>query len=221
MTKDYINLVKEFALNFYGYGNLDAPFWFIGLDETGAMSFEGLQKQALCWTNFNTSTVCMHDFGKKMEELYQEDLKRPFLEQYLRQVCHMLHVAQRKDFNEKELKDYLDGKIGCHQAPCALLELGLSKSIASLGETSKDAILRERMLTLKKLIQEKKPKTVFFMSDSLQYRDYWLNIMKTEYVDIEGVLISKVNNQKFIICSHPTKHGVTQDYFNKVGMLAR
>ncbi|MCA9909957.1 MAG: hypothetical protein KC519_14970, partial [Anaerolineae bacterium] len=42
-------LLKRFMHGFYGYGNLHAPFWFVGMEEGGGKSFDEIATRLRVW----------------------------------------------------------------------------------------------------------------------------------------------------------------------------
>lgn len=41
--------LRQFMQTFYGYGNLDGRFWFIGMEEGGGNSLEEMQARLKAW----------------------------------------------------------------------------------------------------------------------------------------------------------------------------
>ena len=43
-------LLNEFVENFYGYGDYNGQFWFIGMEEGGGNSFSEIDNRLNAWT---------------------------------------------------------------------------------------------------------------------------------------------------------------------------
>lgn len=50
-------LVDRFAGNFFGYGRLDAPYWFVGMEEAGGATLDEVSERLNAWDQLGAHTV--------------------------------------------------------------------------------------------------------------------------------------------------------------------
>lgn len=51
-------LIESYATSFFGYGNLDAPLWFVGMEEGGGATLENVGARLRAWKSFNRPLTC-------------------------------------------------------------------------------------------------------------------------------------------------------------------
>jgi hypothetical protein len=49
--------LEEYATNFLGYGRLDAPVWFIGMEKGGGNSFEEITRRIEAWAELGRNSA--------------------------------------------------------------------------------------------------------------------------------------------------------------------
>lgn len=55
--------IEDHVFNFFGYGNLDAPLWYVGMEEGGDATVESLKHRVAAWRRLgSTPTVDMKRF---------------------------------------------------------------------------------------------------------------------------------------------------------------
>ena len=222
--------LKQYIEHFYGYGNLNSSSWFIGLEEGGEGTVDDLLKRVSIWNSYRTTTVCLKEFHEKLgiDSHFRE---APKLQPYWAKIIKILLTIEGKDSTEENTRNYQREYLGRLNSNHALLELGAipCKNIKNWGysnieyeilaskEKYLNFVLNNRNKTLKSLIEKHKPKNIFFMGKSADYVAQWLNIHETEYQEIENFLFSQDAGTNFYICNHPNSHGITNDYFIKIG----
>ena len=59
------NLLTDFAYNFFGYGNLSAPIWFVGMEEGGGNTKPEIAARLDQWVAHNRAPVVdIQSFGQ-------------------------------------------------------------------------------------------------------------------------------------------------------------
>ena len=69
MNHEELNLVLNYARNFLGYGNLDAPYWFVGLEEAGVQNPGHTVVRANVWQGNpfeRNQTVDLFDYSQQL-----------------------------------------------------------------------------------------------------------------------------------------------------------
>lgn len=46
-------LLTNYVENFYGYGNLNSDYWFVGKEETGGETYQKINSRLINWKNLN------------------------------------------------------------------------------------------------------------------------------------------------------------------------
>lgn len=230
------NIVAEYMENFFGYGNLTSPYWFIGKEEGGSKTIEGNFKRMETWANSGkTTTVDIINYHRKLG--YSDKILRQLQPTWVK-IAQVLQVLERGAVDYESMRDYLFTQFGRMNGNHALLELMplASRSTsywkyATLTDIPELAnrnvymqtVAPKRITRLKTLIATHQPKLVLFYSSSPDYIGYWSQIVgdtqwtwipliprhKTGYIQKNGTL--------FFITPHPTGFGINRTSFETVG----
>lgn len=73
-------LLDTFANTFYGYGNEEADYWFVGMEEGGGNSYEEINCRLLTWKQRGQNELELvhtfhQDIGMGMEKFFQNPPK--------------------------------------------------------------------------------------------------------------------------------------------------
>lgn len=94
-------LLATFTTTFFGYGNLAADWWFVGMEEGGGHSDDEISARLAAWRELGaTPTVDIVDFGRRAgidEHLQWFEGDRPPLQSTWRQLIRMILGAQGRD----------------------------------------------------------------------------------------------------------------------------
>lgn len=219
-------LIQERIKNFWGYGNLDSPYWFIGMEEGYNESNEILHDR---FTATAQQQVCdiYHDLKIDPGHVIWFEENAP-IQRTWRRLIEMMLYAETHTFPDKEaIRAFQINKLGRKNSNNALLELMPlpSKSIAEKDwlyadsgveglssrkdylETYKD----ERIEALRKLVEKHKPKYVICYS--LSYQEDWQKLTDASFIEVNPrrLYLAKDSNTTFAI----TPHSVAQGLSNK------
>ena len=227
-------LLSEYMENFFGYGNLNGNYWFIGMEEGGGDSFEEIHSRISQWDNR----------GREMlEDLYNYHIdinvpkwfrdKAPLQSTWNRLIRILLTYNEQEPDKEK-VREYQIERLGRMDSDTALLELMPLPSpstnhwlYADISDNpslqNRDIYLLEigkyRIEKLKQLITEYNPKFVIFYG--IGYLGRWMEIIGKQVTQksIAGksVYFGKIDGTAIAITQHPTATGVTLDYFHEIG----
>lgn len=91
-------LLATFTTTFFGYGNLAADWWFVGMEEGGGHSDDEISARLAAWRELGaTPTVDIVDFGRRAgidEHLQWFEGDRPPLQSTWRQLIRMILGAR-------------------------------------------------------------------------------------------------------------------------------
>lgn len=239
-----MKLLEEYIENFYGYGNLNSDFWFIGKEEAGGRNKEDVISRITEWSN-KGAVLDIKKFHYKINpKAYKElfTINNQFKTQATwRGLIKLQYFIENKSLpNKEQVKDFQCNKLGQYNSNNCLLELfplpAPSTSVYDYKNwfpeldylknrrTYKSKLKERRISVLKNLIEKHTPKVVFFYSTDKEYVKYWKEISNYESKNTiiiknnrVSALIEKINNTVFVICPHPVAHGVTNDFFENVG----
>lgn len=232
------SLLEAFIDRFYGYGNLDAPYWFIGMEEGGGNSLEEISLRLNTWRERGMRvTEDLVDYHLKLE-IDQFFGEKPRLQSTWAKLIRVLHVLEGKSTTTDALRMTQGSRLGRSDGYSCLLELlplpspstdqwlyGIHTSLEFLKDrdTYRTALITKRIDQLRAMIQEHAPKVV--MCYGTAYRPHWLKIIQSEVETIEvgkhEVQIGSTGVTWVAIVPHPTTMGITNAYFESVGALLR
>lgn len=240
ISKKYIsmqnNIIVEYMENFFGYGNLVSPYWFIGKEEGGGKTIEENIKRIETWSESGkTTTVDIIDYHRKLgftdKNLHQ-------LQPTWVKIAQVLQILEHDAVESESMREYLFSRFGRIHGSNALLELmPLASRSTSYWKYAKltdipdladrkvymQTVAPKRIARLKTFTETYNPKLVLFYSSSPDYIDYWSQIVgdnkwtwiplipkhKTGYTKKNGIL--------FFITPHPTGFGINKAAFENVG----
>ncbi len=232
------NLLEEFMHGFYGYGNYEGDYWFVGMEEgcsSGCEFFSDIEQRLQAWSELKKpelADVFEYQMGKG-EKFFGET---PKLQRTWAGYIRIQLSAEDKNTQKESVRAYQKDNLGRHNSNNCLLELfplpskkstnweySLYSQLKVLESRQKytDNCAPYRVAHLKQQIYKHKPKAVIFCSK--QYIGYWEAIADTEFTESTGVdkkfWIAKNDHTVFAIIYHPTSHGIENGYFHKVGKM--
>lgn len=232
--------VAEYMDNFFGYGNLTSPYWFIGKEEGGGKTIEENVKRMDTWVETGkTTTVDIIDYHKK---LGYSDKSLHRLQPTWVKVAQVLQILEHGEVKYDTMRDYLFTQFGRKNGNHALLELmplasrstsywkyATLTDIPELADRNvyMQTVAPKRITRLKTLIATYQPKLVLFYSSSPDYIDYWSQIVgDTQWTWIPLISKHKTcylkrNGTVFFITPHPTGFGINRTSFESVGYAIR
>ncbi|HYW17863.1 MAG TPA: hypothetical protein VE956_00880 [Nodularia sp. (in: cyanobacteria)] len=237
---DFFNdeLLEKFIETFYGYGNFQGKYWFIGMEESGG-DFENIQKRIDIWSKRGKKEI--EDIAEYHEALgYGESFKPgakldvPVWRSIIRIV---LSAAGNENINIEDVRTYQINELGRIGKETCLLELlplpspslkhWIYKDHSRLSYLSdrvhyENHCLENRINEISEKIKKHQPKAVVFYGIGYEYS--WKKITKTitdvEFLPTsEGFLTCRNSQTVFVISQHPVARGLTNEYFHNIGKL--
>lgn len=231
-------LLSEFIEGFYGYGNLDSPYWFIGKEEGGGKDIEENYQRVLVWESLGKNTTAdMIDYHIKLG-FPEKELNR--IQSTWTKLVQILLELEHKPNDKEDRRHYQRHKLGRLSGNNCELELMPLASRSTGGKWHWEEIFEsyfqinkrkqyfpevvpKRIHGLKKLIAKHNPKLVVFYSTDKNYIEKWSEIVGGS--DWSWVQVSKVmrygwikkDSRLYIITTHPTMKGITNNDFPEVG----
>lgn len=117
------SLLSAFADGFYGYGNLEADYWFIGMEEGGGDSLADIERRLTAWDRRGRHQL------EDLREFHLEIgvtgyfMERPALQTTWSKMIRIVLSAEGRHPTTDELRVYQRDKLGRHGGSTALVEL--------------------------------------------------------------------------------------------------
>lgn len=238
---DFDSELDKFAHKFLGYGNLNAPIWFIGMEEGmkegmkegGKDRYEEIKLRLQAWKDMGYPKVAdVADFHVKIGHvfLFRDPVK--LQKTWVNLIKFQLSLTNL-DCSKEEARAFQRDKWGRSNSPNALLELmplpspGLKEwfyneffnlPYLKTRDTYFDYMLPKRIFLIQKVIHEFKPKIILFYGS--RYTEHWKKIAGLEFKNLpeEEFSYGKKDNTCFIITKHPVAH-IKKIYFEKIGKI--
>jgi hypothetical protein len=219
-------LIQERIKNFWGYGNLNSPYWFIGMEEGYSEKNEVLLDR---FTATAHQQICdiYDDLKVDPGHVYWFENGAPIQPTYRRLIEIMLYAETKKHPDKEAIREFQIKQLGRQTSNHALLELMPlpSKSIAEkdwlYAESGIDSLESrrdyletykgERIEALRALIEQHKPKYVICYS--LSYQDDWKQLTDAPFIEVNPrrLYLAKDGDTTIAI----TPHSVAQGLSNK------
>jgi len=230
-------LLTSFIDNFYGYGNYQAPYWFIGMEEGGGETFEEINMRLQAWQQRGRQELeDLAEYHKAIgiTKFFIDPAK---LQRTWNKLIRILLAAEGRDTSILNVRDYQSNYLGRTGGSSCLTELlplpspGTNKWL-HYAEHSKHSFLATRIkyechvkplriLQLRNMIAKYKPNTVVFygttkLNDWNNIADIHLNILKSH-----EVYYGSAKGTTYLVVKHPVSYGATNMYFQNIGALIR
>jgi len=226
------DLLDAFIKQFFGYGDLNAPLWFIGMEEGGEHEtdhFNALLKQ---WDQNGRPQTTYIGHPDDVSKRSWFGLPHPPLQPTWRKLIRIILHATGEDVTNERIRSYQSWELARPKSEACLLELmplpSQKTSSWSYGERSKlsyltsrkeymDRISPIRTKSLRDLIRSNQPVAVVFYGTS--YMEYWRRVAgdETQWTKQPyGWRADFANTQMFCV-KHPVAPGTTNEMFDQVG----
>mgnify|MGYP001055394724 CR=1 FL=1 len=232
------DLLQQFMHTFYGYGDYDAPFWFVGMEEGGSRNAADVNHRLRLW----------QERGKReLEDLAEWHLAegphrhftgRPPLQRTWKQLMRILLTAKGQPTDLDALRSYQKNQLGRVGGESCLVELfplpspstghwlyGDHSALPELRSRKRyrQALAPERIRHLHARILVHRPRAVIFYSTNARYRRWWQQVARADFEQAgeEPLYRARDGTTQFIICKHPVAFGVSNEYFQRIGRMVR
>lgn len=236
-------LLEEFLMGFWGYGKLEAPIWFIGMEEGGEATDASLSKTLERWEAQNKRPTL--DIAAEHAEIdfkFFTGENPPLQPTWKKLIRAALSAFNEEGYSPKldEMREYQRDIMGrlsgdrTDNAMCLLELLPLRSPTADKWnydqiptaselsylksrDTYVEEVMPKRILKLSDLIATHKPKAVVFYGK--KYSAHYKAIVGNEAMWTESEFLKSSNgNTYFYICEHPTARGATNELFHEMGV---
>ena len=215
-------LIQKRLKNFWGYGNLKGPVWFIGMEE-GLGKNEGFPLERFQATDGKTVVDITSNTSADHQLLFMEGAETQ--KTWRRLIFVLLYQKLNRVPDIEEIRDFQINKFGRTKSDHAVLELMPlpAKSVVKTDWTYQDVPLiglthreeylasykPERVQALKALIEKHQPKLVLFYSRT--YLNDWQSIVPKKLKEVipDKLHIAKVGNTLYAVTPQPTYRGLT------------
>jgi hypothetical protein len=230
------NSLRTFVSDYFGYGNLNSPYWFIGKEEGGSVTLAENNLRISKWVDMGSpTTLDTYVYHKNLGVSdYEFSRIQPTYTKIIQILLHLDGSGSDMDVR----RAFQAGKLGRVDANHALLEL-MPLASRSTGlwlwkeQVSKalnlhtrkqywETIMPKRIVALKDLIAKYKPKLVLFYSTQSDYINAWSQIAGAgawEWHKISPYMkygLQQVGNTLYVITTHPTMKGIKGTDFTEV-----
>ncbi len=231
-------LLASYIQTFFGYGDFQAPFWLIGMEERGATTFEDIQQRLGAWHARG---------GRELEDVaeYHRALgvsslfgPRPPLQPTWQRLIRIVLGAQGLPAPTERVRQYQAEQLGRPGGDTALLELlplpapGIRswpyRAWSSLPylesrDRYREHVAPQRAAHLQQALEAWRPPTVLFYGMDGRYRAWWERLAGVEMVrqEVEGHALyrGRTAHTLFLIIPHPVAHGLSHRFFEGIGQL--
>lgn len=220
-----IGLLRKMALECYGYGRWDAPYWFIGLGE-GIGPAAGVHERAEAWSELQCEGLCdcrsFHLHKLVGEARFHLDPVR--LESTWRPLMLLLKTfLGEKQIDQVNLRRYQSDCWGIKSCATCVVELfglpatnfGAYKALMAklFTQAQIEEILQKRIDFLRKKIRENTPRLVVMYGYTAE--EQWRKIVKLPMVKDKPF---RMNSTIVIWTKHPTAPNKEGDaYWRRLG----
>ena len=225
-------LLHDFMQTFYGYGNFQGAYWFIGMEEGGGDSFEEVTRRLDVWQRRGRRTL--EDVAGYHLEL---GISYPFtgkarLQPTWAKLIRVLLSAEGQTPTKEDVRAYQHHQWARSTSNVCLLELlplpspstqhWLYAEHSHLPELSsreryQAAWTPRRVQALRQHIAVHRPRAVIFYGQS--YREHWAAIAGAALQPaLNGeIAVHAAGACVYVAMKHPATAGVTSAYFHAVG----
>lgn len=230
------HMLEEFVLGFYGHGNLQGNYWFIGMEHGGGDSFENIKQHIDKWVDQDKEPVTdLPDYCNGIGEAYY--FRKPVKNQptWNKLIRLLLSLKGEEDISLMNVKAYQMSHWGRHDDETAALELlplanpslnhpwlyGVHSDLLYLAsrEVYRSHVMPIRVKHIQKMLAEHRPRLVHFYGDS--YDEWWRQIAGVHFeqdaVEGRAFAYGQSPDTLFLITHHPVSRGVTIKYFEQIG----
>ena len=229
-------LLDKFCHTFYGFGNFNGRYWFIGMEEAGGESETAVANRLAHWQAQGmpeTEDLVAHATAFGWAEKYFGE--RPKNQPTWNKLIRIILSAEGNDpMTLNKVKQFQRTALGRQESDNCLLELfplpspstnkWLYAKYSSLPYLSDRKAYRShladfRATHLRHKIEAYRPQMVVFYGWG--YQEWWRKVANVSFEqnNQEKFLVGKNSDTTFFITKHPTAQGVTMEYFHHVGRM--
>lgn len=226
-------MLEQYIHGFYGYGNLDADCWFIGMEGGFKEDVEDvekrLEKRLKTWNEWEREELeDLRDFQEEIgiDEWFGENPKSQDTWNPLIRVLLAIKRGTQEEADLDKVKRYQSEKLGRKNGETLLLELLPLPSKSTdkwiYDEYSEIEYLQSReRYRIKDLIKDNSPKFVVFYG--ISNKEHYKEIADTDFKELhfpnsdERALLGSNSDTNFSIMMHPVARKMSKAYSRWIG----
>lgn len=230
-------LLEEFMASFFGYGDLSAPLWFVGMEEGGGESIEEIEARLNAWSTGGKQELedmaeFHASFGDASRFLPNAPVQRTWKE-----LMRLALLARGESDELEAIREHQISAFGRSGGQAALLELmplpkrslrdwpyaawtspEAAPNLATRAAYAK-AIRAPRIAAIRALIKAHAPKVVVFYGAG--YRKHWELISGLGFEGGDFPKTARSGSTLFILLPHPVARGAVSERYRKASELAK
>jgi len=152
MNNEELELLLNYASEFFGYGDLDAPYWFVGAEEAGVTEPSQALDRARVWHGWNPQCPRVVDLQDYVDQLpvpnplaHGQNTWRPLIRFLLYYAPELRNNGRDQDVTNAEILDFQInrwGRRGDKKTTCLLEMFGLptASGIWAYANTDRDEV---------------------------------------------------------------------------------
>lgn len=229
-------LLYEYMNNFFGYGNFNGKYWFIGMEDGSDGTIKEVVHRLNHWKVRGKVTIDDLNAQHKQFGIQQFIGPKARLQPTWSKLIRILLSAEGHNVDREMVREFQRTELGVHTGNNCILELLPlpSKSIgtwiyhehSSIPELMNRDVYKQtwskpRSAAIRRFIEIHKPRYVVFYSSNQEYQFWWKQITgsATQWKSIDKVHITHNNDTIFAITPHPVARGITNEHFHNLGRL--
>ncbi len=214
----------EHLLDFVGYGQLDAPIWFLGMEEAG-----GGEENIRARLKFHTVEDCAE--AHRVLGITKHHWGKRVIQRTWRGMCYIMLRLANKPVDTESIRQYQAESLGRFGGQTLLVELmpipkhdigawGYEKLIPQFK--SREEYYRQvkprRLAYLQTLLHENKPQKVVGYGKSY-WDEYKALFPGMHFARLGQFEVGKSDGQKIVLTDHFTAHSMNGKLDEVVGIL--
>lgn len=223
-------LLRHYIHDFFGYGSLRAPYWFVGLEEGGEAATIAARVEQ--WKQLGAGTlVDLYEMHKRLPGGLQWFSEHPRIQPTWSKLIRIVLLAENRDADTESLRTYQRDRLGRADGETALLEL-MPLPSRNLGEwqhcdqlpelrTRKiyaSTFREERATRLLELIDSHQPRNAIFYGMRRHWPEWLGGVTTTTHEHFD---VAHRGASQLIFMRHPTARGVTNAELGAIATATR
>lgn len=231
------DLVIDFANNFFGYGNLTAPLWFVGMEEAGGNTIYEVVNRLSAWDKRGRQiTEDLVDYHRSIGITKHFQSSNATIQHTWGKLIRSTLVGFSQNVSKETIQNYQATHWGRMNGNNCLLELlplparsssdwnysaYSSLPMLSSRKNYKSWLIKSRSTRLRELIERNRPKIVVFYG--LVYEEFWFNIVgdQNSWTSSAFGKHTCIKNTFFVSSPHPAARGMKLETFDKLGSFIK
>jgi hypothetical protein len=218
-------LVVAYMQQFFGYGDLSSPLWFVGMEE--GVGKESLEDRLRAWDKLGrTETTDIRESHRLIDEKRWFDGAFPEIQRTWRRLIIIAQGYYGLPTSKEAIRKYQKDRLVTKEAVLELMPLP-HKTLASWDHdhlypdksSYRATIAPLRIAWYKEKLEAMRPKAVVFHGTTPPYPEYWFAIAGSPFQPKDGWSFRKVGNTVFVICAQA--RGLSDGYFREIGTFLR